>query len=161
MPCFYILKTFSSTLNSRIGEFVFWCHEQVTSYICNYTDEKAWSNKKYPFKDGDALFALINNENSTVEAESSIISNNSIVDNIIDVNSSATSNADDTKGAILSSLVIKIHIIREGVKNVCEIFTILSYVVPVKSKVKISQNCVVFSEYMNLKEILIFFSILN
>ena len=84
------------------------------------------------------------------------------MDNIIDVNSSATSNADDTKGAILSSLVIKVHIFREGVKIFCEIFTILlSYVVPVKSKVKISQNCVVFSEYMNLKEILIFFSILN
>mgnify|MGYP001370235544 CR=1 FL=1 len=33
-----------------------------------------------------------------------------------------------------------------------EIFTLLlSYVVPVKSKVKISQNFVAFSEYMNLK----------
>ena len=32
----------------------------------------------------------------------------------------------------------------------CEIFTLLlSYVVPVKSKVKISQNFVAFSEYMN------------
>ena len=29
------------------------------------------------------------------------------MDNIIDVNSSATSNVDDTKGTILSSLVIK------------------------------------------------------
>ena len=29
---FFILKTFYSTLNSWIGEFVFWCHEQVTSY---------------------------------------------------------------------------------------------------------------------------------
>ena len=28
-PCFMILKTFCSTLNSWIGEFVFWCHEQV------------------------------------------------------------------------------------------------------------------------------------
>ena len=63
--------------------------------------------KKIPFKDGDALFALINNENSTIEADSSIVSNNSTVDNIIDVNSSATSNVDDTKGTILSSLVIK------------------------------------------------------
>ena len=33
----------------------------------------------------------------------------------------------------------------------CEIFTLLlSYVVPVKRKVKISQNFVAFSEYMNL-----------
>ena len=28
-PCFLIVKTFCSTLNSWIGEFVFWCHEQV------------------------------------------------------------------------------------------------------------------------------------
>ena len=35
-------------------------------------------------------------------------------------------------------------------KKLCEIFTLLlSYVVPVKSKVKISQNVVAFSEYMN------------
>ena len=27
----FILKTFSSTLNSWIGEFVFWCNEQVTN----------------------------------------------------------------------------------------------------------------------------------
>ena len=27
---FFILKTFCSTLNLWIGEFVFWCHEQVT-----------------------------------------------------------------------------------------------------------------------------------
>ena len=34
--------------------------------------------------------------------------------------------------------------------KVCEIFTLLlSYVVPVKSKVKISQNFVAFSEYLN------------
>ena len=38
----------------------------------------------------------------------------------------------------------------EKAKKICEIFTlILSYVVPVKSKVKISQNVVAFSEYMN------------
>ena len=37
----------------------------------------------------------------------------------------------------------------EGHK-ICKIFTLLlSYVVPVKSKVKISQNFVAFSEYMN------------
>ena len=34
----------------------------------------------------------------------------------------------------------------------CKIFTLLlSYIVPVKSKVKISQNFVAFSEYMNFK----------
>ena len=36
-----------------------------------------------------------------------------------------------------------------------EIFTLLLfYVVPVKSKVKISQNFVAFSEYMNFKTVL-------
>ena len=41
----------------------------------------------------------------------------------------------------------------EKAKKICEIFTlILSYVVPVKSKVKISQNVVAFSEYMNFKK---------
>ena len=33
--CFLILKTFCSTLNLWIGEFVFWCHEQV-KYILTY-----------------------------------------------------------------------------------------------------------------------------
>ena len=38
----------------------------------------------------------------------------------------------------------------EKATKFCKIFTlILSYVVPVKSKGKISQNFVVFSEYMN------------
>ena len=38
----------------------------------------------------------------------------------------------------------------EEVTKFCEIFTLLlSYVAPVKSKVKISQNFEVFSEYMN------------
>ena len=38
----------------------------------------------------------------------------------------------------------------EKATKVCEIFTLLlSYVVPVKSNVKISQNFVAFSEYMN------------
>ena len=32
-PCFLILKTFCSTLISRIGEFVFWCHEQVIYFL--------------------------------------------------------------------------------------------------------------------------------
>ena len=40
----------------------------------------------------------------------------------------------------------------EKATKFCEIFTlILSYVVPVKSKVKISQIFVAFSEYMNFK----------
>ena len=43
----------------------------------------------------------------------------------------------------------KVHIFWEGHK-ICEISTIdLSYVVPVKSTVEISQNFVAFSEYMN------------
>ena len=38
----------------------------------------------------------------------------------------------------------------EKAKKCCEIFTLLlSYVVPVKSKVKILKNIVAFSEYMN------------
>ena len=38
----------------------------------------------------------------------------------------------------------------EKATKFCEIFTLLmSYVVPVKSKVKNSQNFVAFSEYMN------------
>ena len=40
----------------------------------------------------------------------------------------------------------------EKATKFCEIFTLLlSYVLPVKSKVKISQNFVAFSEYMNFK----------
>ena len=40
----------------------------------------------------------------------------------------------------------------EKATKFCEIFTLLlSYAVPVKSKVKISQNFVAFSEYMNFK----------
>ena len=38
----------------------------------------------------------------------------------------------------------------EKATKFCKIFTLLlSYVLPVKSKVKISQNFVAFSEYMN------------
>ena len=37
-------------------------------------------------------------------------------------------------------------------KEFCEIFTLLlTYIVPVKSKVEISQHFVAFSEYMNIK----------
>ena len=40
----------------------------------------------------------------------------------------------------------------EKATQFCKIFTfLLSYVVPVKCKVKISQNFVAFSEYMNFK----------
>ena len=49
-------------------------------------------------------------------------------------------------------LTVKI-IYSEKATKFCEMFTLLlSYVVPVKSKVKISQNFVAFSEYMNFKE---------
>ena len=42
----------------------------------------------------------------------------------------------------------------EKATKFCEIFTLLlSYVVQVKSKVKISQNFVAFSEYMNFIKI--------
>ena len=40
----------------------------------------------------------------------------------------------------------------EKATKFCEIFTLLlSYVVPVKRKVKISQNLVAFSQYMNFQ----------
>ena len=40
----------------------------------------------------------------------------------------------------------------EKATKFCEIFNLLlSYVVPVKSKMKISQNFVAFSEYLNFK----------
>ena len=43
-----------------------------------------------------------------------------------------------------------IYLYSEKATKFCEIFILLfSYVVPVKSKVKISQNFVAFSEYMN------------
>ena len=49
---------------------------------------------------------------------------------------------------IIYLLVKFIH--SEKATKFCEIFTLLlSYVVPVKSKVKISQNFVAFSEFMN------------
>ena len=58
----------------------------------------------------------------------------------------------------LHAILIK-FIYSEKATKFCEIFTLLlSYVVPVESKVKISQNFVAFSEYMNftksLKKIL-------
>ena len=41
----------------------------------------------------------------------------------------------------------------EKATNFCEIFTLLlSYVVPAKSKVMISQNFVAFSEYINFNK---------
>ena len=44
----------------------------------------------------------------------------------------------------------------EKATKFCEISTLLlSYVVPVKSKVEISQNFVAFSEYMNFKSYLV------
>ena len=68
-----------------------------------------------------------------------------------------------TKSGIQQSFLLK-FIYSEKAAKFCEIFTLLlSHVVPVKSKVKISQNFVAFSEYMNFKRkkkpisILIFF----
>jgi hypothetical protein len=43
----------------------------------------------------------------------------------------------------------KVHIFWEGYKILRNLHLTLSYVVPVKSKVEISQNFVAFSEYMN------------
>ena len=51
--------------------------------------------------------------------------------------------------AFLDYFILK-FIYSEKATNFFQIFTLLlSYVVPVKSKVKISQNFVAFSEYMN------------
>ena len=51
--------------------------------------------------------------------------------------------------ATLHFSILKV-IYSEKATKFCEIVTLLlSYVVPVKSKVKISQNFVAFSEYMN------------
>ena len=48
-------------------------------------------------------------------------------------------------------MIIK-FIYSEKAAKFCEIFTLLlSYVVPVKSKMKISENFVAFSEYVNFK----------
>ena len=50
-------------------------------------------------------------------------------------------------------IFFKVHIFWEG-HNILQIFNfnlLLSYVVPVKSKVKISQNLVAFSECINFK----------
>ena len=50
----------------------------------------------------------------------------------------------------LKLIYIVKFIYSEKATKFCEIFTLLlSYVVPVKSKVKISQNSVAFSEFMN------------
>ena len=54
---------------------------------------------------------------------------------------------------ILGGSFLLKFIYSEKATKFCEIFILLlSYVVPVKSKVKISQNCVAFSEYMNFKD---------
>ena len=56
-------------------------------------------------------------------------------------------------------VIVHLHFLKftysEKATKFCEIFTLLlSYVVPVKSKVKILQNLVAFSEYMNFKNII-------
>ena len=56
------------------------------------------------------------------------------------------------KGKSMVNFYIVKFIYSEKAKIFCKIFTsLLSYVVPVKSKVKISQNYVAFSKYMNFK----------
>ena len=51
---------------------------------------------------------------------------------------------------MITSFATLKFIYSEKATNFCEISTLLlSYVVPVKSKVEISQNFVAFSEYMN------------
>ena len=53
--------------------------------------------------------------------------------------------------AIVTKLLFDTNFIySEKATKFCQVFTLLlSYVVPVKSKVKISQNFVAFSEYIN------------
>ena len=52
-----------------------------------------------------------------------------------------------------TTLILLKFIYSEKATKFCEIFTLLlSYVVPVKSKVKILQNFVAFSEYMNFNK---------
>ena len=58
---------------------------------------------------------------------------------------------DTSKEKMLVTKLVKV-IYSEKAAKVCKIATlILSYVVPVKSKVEILQNFVTFSEYMNFK----------
>ena len=56
-----------------------------------------------------------------------------------------------------SERATKVHIcILRRSQNFCKISTVdLSYVVTLKSKVEISQNCVAFSEYINFINILV------
>ena len=50
--------------------------------------------------------------------------------------------------------ILLTFIYSEKATKFCEISTLLlSYVVPVKTKVEISQNFVAFSEYMNFKSV--------
>ena len=51
----------------------------------------------------------------------------------------------------MAQSTIKVHIFWEG-HTILRNLHLLSYVVPVESKVKISQNFVAFSEYMNFKK---------
>ena len=61
-----------------------------------------------------------------------------------------------TKADVLVIIGVSLKFIcSEKDTKFCEIFTLLlSYVVPVKSKVKISQYFVAFSEYMNFKRVI-------
>ena len=58
----------------------------------------------------------------------------------------------ELKSRIIKRALDKVHIPFERATKFCEIFTLLlSYVVPVKSKVKVLQNFVAISEYLNFK----------
>ena len=57
---------------------------------------------------------------------------------------------------VAQSLLMLKFIYSDKATKFCEISTLLlTYVVPVKSKVEISQNLVAFSENMNLTEVLV------
>ena len=57
--------------------------------------------------------------------------------------------------SLISGTFVEIEFIySEKATKFCEIFFLVLYVVPVKSRVEISQNFVAFSEYMNSNMIL-------
>ena len=73
------------------------------------------------------------------------------------VSTQATSMVRSSSMTLKKTLEVKLEFIySEKAIKICEIVTLLlSYVVPVKSKVKISQNFVAFSEYMNFAKIVL------
>ena len=53
--------------------------------------------------------------------------------------------------SLVKNCIFKKFIYSEKATKFCEIFSLLFYVVPVESKVEISQNFVAISEYINFK----------